>query len=126
MEKNCLIHPHRKGEMSCGICEEKFCSQCLTEENGTVLCSGHKEIFLKSTWIKSIAVTCSEESSELGLGLYQFKESLWTSKNIPTYLSFKYSFSSPKKSFLTTMELHSLSKDLAIVKSLWEEEINYL
>ena len=122
MEKSCSIHPNNKNEINCGICEKRFCSLCLSEENGTILCSNHREIYLKGPWVKSIIITCSEEAPELGLSLYQFKEFLWESKEIPTYLSFKYSYS--KNSFFTTMELNSLSKDLSIIKSIWTEKVN--
>jgi hypothetical protein len=124
-EKNqdCHNHPLKKGLIRCSLCEHLFCLFCLSEKEGLVLCLDHKSLMSHKKWHCTLNLQCSEENNSLGLLLYQFKKKLWESQNILSYLSFEYSHSASKNIITTTMKLHSLENDMALIKNLWGKKI---
>ncbi|RLA66828.1 MAG: hypothetical protein DRQ88_05215 [Epsilonproteobacteria bacterium] len=90
MTLNCITHNKSRATGSCQICDKTFCSECLENYRGLLLCSGHHLLAQKSCWTSIKSVRLSSENPKKGLMLQEIKEKLWEEMSLPAYIITHY------------------------------------
>lgn len=86
----CSQHPELPAEGSCGICHDLFCQSCLKPYKTHNFCKEHLSEVMNFEWVDVKTVKSSPDNPEIGVHLIDFKEDLWKTHQIPSYVETHY------------------------------------
>jgi hypothetical protein len=81
---------HQSQLSECSICHNMFYDKDIFIEDDMPFCSNHRSVYLNTNWVVFDRVFSTEYNSENGVKLYEFKLSLWTNHQIPSFIKANY------------------------------------
>ena len=115
--QTCPNHPLSQALLTCSLCEDKFCNDCLQEIDSLIFCIKHVKLFKEGEWVVVKKIHCSNDENSEGLILFKKKKELWDLKKIPTFFIHKYSQCEKSGDPLSFVTLFCLRNDLERAQS---------
>jgi hypothetical protein len=87
---NCHIHKEVSAQAFCSICKLSLCENCVLEDENLYFCSGHFQLYLNEEWVELETIITTPNNSEDGMYIYEFHETIWNERQIPTFITTHY------------------------------------
>lgn len=114
----CQFHSQLKAEASCSICESLLCESCAKPYEKIHFCPEHFEVFKNHSWEVLETVKTTPDDTKGSEYLFKFKKSLWTEKNVPTYIQIHYQINVDDDTIISEIKLLCIKEDLEKYKLL--------
>jgi hypothetical protein len=119
---NCHFHPQLKAETTCAICEVLICENCAKPQGKIHFCPEHNQTFKSNEWEILDAVKASADNTTASQYLYKFKKSLWSEKNIPTYIQVHYQINVDDDTIISEVQLFCIREHARLYRQLIQNQ----
>lgn len=119
---NCHFHPQIKAEASCSICEELLCESCAKPHEKIHFCPEHHHTFKQNSWEVLDSIKVDADNTTASEYLYKVKQSLWTEKNIPTYIQVHYQINVESDTIISEVKLFCIKEQANEYRKLIQNE----
>jgi hypothetical protein len=102
----CKNHNDKNSVGICAICEDEFCIDCLKQIDNISLCPEHFSLYASNTWIPITNQRTTPNDPNEGIYIYKFKQHLWKTTSIPTYILNEYKIQVENDYIETYVQLH--------------------
>jgi hypothetical protein len=86
----CDNHLQAQAVSACAICNTNLCDSCLRSNGKLHFCEEHIRMFNNNSWKKIAEIVTTPDFPEEGTFLYSFKNRIWNSSQIPSYIVTNY------------------------------------
>lgn len=119
-EGMCHFHPNEAARSQCAICCILLCETCNRDYEQLHFCPAHFELYTCHRWLPLSTVVTKPQSPQNGLALYQFKESLWEGRQIPSYVVTHYKIDVETDQIESYIQLYVREEEFAMLSSLYQ------
>jgi len=95
----------------CAICEEGFPENKLIEHDKTSFCKDHYQLFISHEWDVITNVVTSADSPEAAIAIYQIKNNLWCTQEVPSFIVTHYKINVEKNYIESHVQLFARECD---------------
>lgn len=86
----CINHKESRSTSLCHICNSPLCPECIQSHSTLSFCSDHFKLLGKYQWVPILSFEVTSDQNEDGNILQNFKEMIWNSEQIPSYIVIEY------------------------------------
>ncbi len=117
----CINHPSDHAMGVCAICQNSYCEECIKEHEGHSFCEAHFRLFVSHEWQEIDTIQTNPDIPESALPLYDFKQTLWQEKEIPSVLSTHYKINIEGDFIESYVKLVVRKEELAELKDRYDK-----
>ncbi len=121
----CPYHPQEPGEVQCGMCARFFCPKCVRPMKSIYFCKEHMALYLRSQWQEVLTLKTNSNDPEGGVRLYEQKQELFTTQQVPTYIETHYKIDVDGDYIETYLVLFAQEDQLTEVQKYFQEFIQH-
>ncbi len=115
-EGYCANHDSEKAVALCAVCSKTLCEECASEAENLYFCSEHFQTYLEHEWISLTNIKTTPDNPSEGVALYEFKDKLWSSEHVPTFIVTHYRINIENDFIESYVQLHVRKDDEDMLK----------